>query len=161
MGKGNQLMTVLTVGTFDLFHSGHVTLLAHCRQYAGQRGRVIVGVNTGRFAGSFKPRPVQMLSERMTVIGACRYVDEVIVNDDACLEPMLLAVKPDYLVIGADWAPPRDYMAQIGTTQQWLEGHRIKLVYVPRAEDSQSTTKIRQAIESATPNILSRKPGNG
>jgi cytidyltransferase-like protein len=138
-------MTVLTVGTFDILHSGHISLFMHCRRYAGT-GSVIVGVNTDRFVATFKTKPVNDLYERKTVVEACRYVDRVIDNDDACLESMLLSAKPNYLLIGADWAPPRDYLAQIGTTQGWLDAHGIRLVYVPRPAGAQSSTKIKQAV---------------
>ncbi len=142
-------MRVLTVGTFDLFHSGHITLLKHCRELAGAEGRVIVGVNTDNFVASFKPAaPIQVLTERLAIVEACRYVDILLTNDAHSLEPLMLSWKPDYLVIGADWAPPRDYMAQIGTTAEWLEAHGIKLVYVPRPEGTQSSTKIKEAVRA-------------
>ncbi len=140
------MSTVLTVGTFDLFHSGHVALLKHCRIHAGQDGRVIVGVNSDRFAGTFKKPPIHTLPERVKIVAACRYADVVLVNDASCLEPMLLCVRPQFLVVGMDWAPPRDYMAQIGTTEKWLAENGIGLIFVPRSEGSQSSSAIRRTV---------------
>lgn len=141
-------MTALTVGTFDMFHSGHVTLLKHCRSLVGAEGGVIVGVNTDRFVATFKPAPVQSLAERLAVVAACRYVDVLLENDAQSLEPVLLSSKATYLVVGADWAPPRDYMAQIGTTAEWLTAHGITLVFVPRPAGTQSSTKLKAAVRA-------------
>ena len=40
---------VLTLGTFDLFHEGHVNLLARCRMLAGRNGLVVVALNPDEF----------------------------------------------------------------------------------------------------------------
>jgi hypothetical protein len=50
-------------------------------------------------------------------------------------------VKPDYIVIGSDWAK-KDYYAQMGFTQDWLDERGIGLVYVPYTQTI-STTKLK------------------
>ena len=137
---------VLTVGTFDLFHSGHITLLENCQKYSGIDGIIVVGLNTDRFVSTFKNPTIYSFQERIKILSSCRYVDRVIENDSQCLKSMLIYVKPDYLIVGSDWAPPRDYVKQIGTTELWLAEHGIKLVFIPRSEDSQSSSKIREAV---------------
>lgn len=124
----NERFRVLTAGTFDLPHAGHIDLLRWCARI----GSVTVAVNTDEFVARYKgAAPVLTFEERKTVIGACRYVDAVIEQGSESLEQLLLSSKPEYLVIGSDWAR-RDYYQQIGVDQDWLDEHRIALVYVPR-----------------------------
>jgi cytidyltransferase-like protein len=59
----------------DLFHPGHVALLKAARDFGDW---LIVGVLSDEAASSYKRRPIMSLDERVTVIEACRYVDEVV-----------------------------------------------------------------------------------
>jgi cytidyltransferase-like protein len=59
----------------DLFHPGHVALLRAAREFGDW---LIVGVLSDEVAASYKRRPVMTLAERVAVIEACRYVDEVL-----------------------------------------------------------------------------------
>ncbi len=59
----------------DLFHAGHVSLLREARRHGDW---LVVGVLSDDTAASYKRRPVMTLAERVAVIEACRYVDEVI-----------------------------------------------------------------------------------
>ncbi|MEN8707408.1 MAG: adenylyltransferase/cytidyltransferase family protein [Nocardioides marinisabuli] len=61
----------------DLFHAGHVSLLREARQHGDW---LVVGVLSDDTAASYKRRPVMTLDERVTVIAACRYVDEVVAD---------------------------------------------------------------------------------
>jgi hypothetical protein len=47
-------------------------------------------------------------------------------------------VKPDYIIIGSDWAR-RDYYAQMGFDQDWLDERNIGLIYVPYTAGISST----------------------
>jgi cytidyltransferase-like protein len=67
----------------DLFHAGHVRFLEQARALAAERAgggevRLLAGLMGDDAAAEYKRRPVQPLAERAIVIGACRYVDEVI-----------------------------------------------------------------------------------
>ena len=53
-------------------------------------------------------------------------------------------VKPDYIIIGSDWAR-RDYYKQMGFTQDWLDSRGIGLIYVPYTEGI-STTEIKKRM---------------
>lgn len=66
----------------DLFHAGHVDLLRAARQLGDQ---LVVGVLSDETAAEYKRQPIMTLDERVAVIRACRYVDEVIV--DAPIRP--------------------------------------------------------------------------
>jgi cytidyltransferase-like protein len=61
----------------DLFHLGHVMLLKAAREFGEW---LIVGVISDEVASTYKRRPITNLAERIGVIEACRYVDEVLPN---------------------------------------------------------------------------------
>ena len=137
-------MTVLTIGTFDLFHTGHVNLLAACRRLASPTGQVVVGINTDGFAEGFKRKPLMTSSERRAVVAACRYVDRALLNFDKGYG-LIRAIKPQILVIGSDWAK-KDYFKQIGMCEAELLDQGTQLVYVPYTS-SISTTKLRERMK--------------
>ena len=117
--------TALTIGTFDLTHAGHAHLFRECERL----GRVVVGINSDEFVESYKgQRPLYEYAKREQLIRALGY--ETIMNTSAgrdCIE----AVKPDYLVIGSDWAR-RNYYSQIDVDQDFMDENGISMVYVPR-----------------------------
>ena len=142
---------VYTGGTFDILHHGHMNLLRQCRKLAGPRGTVVVGLNNDAFIARYKQRPPMLCyDDRAAVLAACRYVDEVVDNiGDEDSRIVLEQVAPDFVVIGSDWAK-RDYYAQMGFTQQWLDERDITLVYVPYTEGI-SSTDVRNRIRAASP----------
>lgn len=137
---------VLTVGSFDLYHRGHAFLLHECRKLAGPDGKVIVGVNTSEFVKSFKGHePIQTFDERRDALASVKYVDDIIPNNDVSLKAMISAMAPDYLVIGQDWAV-KNYYAQIGLSQKWLNERHVSLIYIPREDPLISTTDLKSRI---------------
>jgi glycerol-3-phosphate cytidylyltransferase len=143
------MSVVFTGGTFDLFHMGHVQLLAGCRKIAGRDGTVVVALNPDEFVEKFKKvRPTMSLPERMAVVQACKYVDEVIVNTGG--QDSTKTIKDygpvDFVAIGDDWAPPKDYYGQMGFTKEWLNSNEITLVYIDRNTGMSSTT-IRERLK--------------
>lgn len=133
---------VYTGGTFDVFHAGHVDFLRKCSLL----GDVIVAVNTDDFVERYKgKRPVNTLGERIDVLGACRFVSGVIINEgDEDSTQTIMQVEPDYIAIGSDWLR-KDYCKQMGFTPEWLEEHCISLVYFPRVRDL-SSTQIKKRV---------------
>ena len=131
---------VYTGGTFDLFHSGHVNLLKKCKEIAGEFGSVVVSLNTDSFIEQYKGKPpICSDSERMAVLMACKYVDDVIMNVGGKDSRIAIEqVMPNYIVIGSDWAR-KDYYAQMGFDQDWLDERGIGLVYVPYTKEISST----------------------
>lgn len=61
----------------DLFHMGHVALLKAAREFGDW---LIVGLLSDEVASRYKRRPLTSLAERVAVVEACRYVDEVLPN---------------------------------------------------------------------------------
>ncbi len=140
--------TVMTVGSFDILHIDHVELFAKCRELVGPDGKVLVGVNTNSFIEEYKGRsPLMWESDRLMLVNAIRYVDDVFLNDDTSLEWCLDAYGPDYLAIGSDWfAPERDYMAQIGLTWQQMADYVCSVVVIPSRERVHSSDFRQNAM---------------
>lgn len=139
---------VLTMGTFDLMHPGHVHLFSVCRKIAGDGGTVTVAVNPDAFIVAFKGHPpIQTYDERAALVGSCRYVTSVVPNlSGADAKPVIEQVRANFLIIGDDWAT-RDYHAQLSTTPDWLAEHGIALLYLERRGALSSTdlkARIRQ-----------------
>lgn len=134
------MTTVLTMGTFDLPHTGHFHLFEQCRKIAGEGGEVHVGVNPDEFIAQFKGRPpVQTYEERTSILRGSRWIDFIHQTPGPDAKPLIELVQPDFLVIGVDWAPPKDYYGQLQITQEWLAEREIALLYLDRLGDHSST----------------------
>lgn len=83
----------------DLFHTGHVALLRAARDYGDE---VVVGVLSDATAAAYKRRPIMTLDERVAVIEACRYVDEVIPDSPNTLTATFLDEHRISLVVHGD-----------------------------------------------------------
>ena len=103
------MTTVITFGTFDVFHVGHLRILERAKQ---KGDRLIVGVSSDALNFKKKQRyPVYSQEERMAIISALQCVDDVFLEES-------LELKPDYirkhnaslLVMGDDWAGAFDTM---------------------------------------------------
>lgn len=140
------MTVVLTIGTFDLLHKGHLELLRACRSMAGQHGVVAVAVNDDDFVARFKGhRPVQCMADRMETVAAIRWVDAVYRNSGAeYADRVIREVRPSILAVGDDWAG-RDYLGQLHVTQGWLDSHGVRIEYVPRTT-GESTTHLRERL---------------
>ena len=127
---------VYTGGTFDLPHPGHYRLL----ERAAQLGKVVVALNTDEFITQYKGvPPILTYEERKEILLACKWVYDVVPNIDGPNSAITIdLVKPDYIIIGSDWAR-RDYYKQMGFTQDWLDARGIGLIYVPYTEGISST----------------------
>lgn len=137
---------VLTLGTFDVLHYGHVAFLAEAAKLGG---RLMAGVNSDRFVRSFKPAPVMDQDERIHAVALLGY--ETVLNDSAGRD-LIGRVRPAVLAVGTDWAPGRgkDYLAQIDVTQDWLDERRIILAFVPYLQWRPiSSSEIRRRIREA------------
>lgn len=98
---------VFTNGCFDILHRGHVTYLAEARALGAS---LIVAVNSDtsvKRQGKDGDRPVNTLENRMALLAALESVSLVTWFDaDTPLE-LILAIRPDVLAKGGDWAPDR------------------------------------------------------
>lgn len=127
--------TVITFGTFDVFHVGHVRML----QRAAEHGdRLVVGVSADELNIRKKGRaPVFTEDERMEIVSSLKVVDEVFLEET-------LEQKRDYivqhgaqvLVMGDDWAGKFDWVSDV-----------CDVVYLPRTP-SVSTTGLIEHIST-------------
>ena len=126
---------VITFGTFDVFHAGHLRLLERAR---AEGDYLVVGVSTDSLNVSKKGRsPVYPQHERKSIVGALRCVDDVF--DEESLElkgAYIRQYKAEILVMGDDWAGHFDEFSNL-----------CKLVYLPRTP-SISTTALIEKIQS-------------
>ena len=135
---------VLTIGTFDLIHIGHIDLFTFCKRLAGENGEAIVAVNTDEFVERYKgKKPIINANHRMDLIRSIKWVDSVYVNkgDEDC-KVIIDEIKPQYLVVGSDWLE-KDYLKQTNLTRKYLEDNLICVVFTPRFYDSSTIIKER------------------
>lgn len=124
---------IITFGTFDVFHVGHLRLLERARAYGDA---LVVGVSTDRLNFSKKGRsPVYDQQERVEIIRALRCVDSTFLEDSLELKrEYILEQAADVLIMGNDWEGKFDYLGDI-----------CEVVYFPRTP-SVSTTEIIEKI---------------
>lgn len=129
---------VLTIGTFDCVHAGHINLLQKCKEY----GEVIVGLNSDEFIERYKGKPpLFTYQERIELLENLGYTVEK--NDDNG-STLIYQVNPDVLAIGSDWAR-KDYLSQVGMTYDELDAMNIHLLYIPYTRHI-STTEIKRRV---------------
>ena len=132
-----------TGGTFDLPHYGHLNFLNQCSKIADE---IIVSLNTDEFIYEYKKNyPIMNYEERKKTLEFFPYIHKVIPNIGGIdSKPAILSVKPDFIAIGDDWAK-KDYYKQMQFTQEWLDEHKIGVMFVPYTEEI-STTIIKSRI---------------
>ncbi len=93
----------------DLFHAGHVNFL---RQAKALGDRLVVGIHDDRAIASYKPTPIQTLAERVAVVAACRFVDQVVPHAPLEVSPRYLDQLGVHVACHADELDPaaRDRM---------------------------------------------------
>ena len=104
--------TVLTFGTFDVFHVGHLRLLNRARALGS---RLVVGVSSDALNFQKKGRlPVFDQGQRVETIAALRCVDEVFLERSLELKrDYLVQYGADILAMGSDWAGKFDEFRDI------------------------------------------------
>lgn len=144
--NGHLGTNIITLGTFDMLHIGHIKLLQKCKELAGC-GKVAVGLNSDEFIQQYKGRPpIMNYKERMDVILQLKLVDAVFKNSQAegDAKQVILDSKADMIVIGSDWGR-KDYVGQLGIDWDWLDENEIGICYV-NYTPGVSTTEIKQRI---------------
>ncbi|KAA1419816.1 adenylyltransferase/cytidyltransferase family protein [Mumia zhuanghuii] len=129
--------TVITFGTFDVFHVGHVRILERA---ASLGDRLVVGVSADALNVRKKGRaPVFSQEERIEIVSALRCVDEVFVEESLELKgDYIRKFEADVLTMGDDWKGRFDEFSSL-----------CEVVYFPRTP-SVSTTALIEHIASIT-----------
>lgn len=131
------MKTVLTYGTFDLTHVGHINILRRSRKLGD---RLIVGLSTDEFNLGKDKRSVFSFPERKTILEAIRYVDKVIPEDSWDQKRQdIINNKVDVFVMGDDWKGKFDHLSDI-----------CEIVYLPRTAGI-STTYLKNKLVYETP----------
>lgn len=127
------MTTVITFGTFDVLHVGHLRILQRARALGD---RLVVGVSSDALNVAKKGRqPVFSQEERCELIANLVCVDEVFVEESLELKrDYIKEYGADVLVMGDDWAGRFDEM-----------GDLCRVVYLPRTP-SISTTGLIEHI---------------
>ena len=102
MNLDNKKKIGFTCGSFDLLHAGHAMMLEEAKSYCDY---LVVAIQSDpTLDRKTKNKPVQSYEERITMLRAIRYVDEITYYDtENDLYELLKRIKPDVRVIGADW----------------------------------------------------------
>ena len=132
MGTRRHVKKIITYGTYDLLHPGHVNLLRRARALGEH---LTVALSTDGFNAIKEKQAFYTFEERKLVLEAVRYVDAVIPEhtweqkrDD------ILDHQIDLFVMGDDWAGRFDDLSDL-----------CEVVYLPRTEGI-STTQIRTEL---------------
>jgi glycerol-3-phosphate cytidylyltransferase len=125
-------MNILTYGTYDLFHYGHMNLLRRARELGDY---LIVALSTDEFNRIKGKESVMNYAQRKEILEAIRYVDLVIPEEN--WEQKINDIKRyqvDIFVMGDDWQGHFDYLKEY-----------CEVVYLPRTEII-SSTMLKRAI---------------
>lgn len=123
---------IITYGTFDLLHYGHINILKRAKQLGDY---LIVAISTNEFNEVKGKKCYFSYEERKKLVESIRYVDLVIPEDS--WEQKIEDVKKynvDTFIIGDDWEGKFDYLKE-----------HCEVVYLPRTPEI-STTKIKKEL---------------
>lgn len=127
---------VITYGTFDLLHYGHINLLRRAKQYGDY---LIVALSTDDFNWNQKRKNCYFsFDKRKALLEAIRYVDLVIPEES--WDQKVTDVREyhiDTFVMGDDWKGEFDFLQDEG----------VDVVYLPRTPEV-STTQIKRDLKS-------------
>ncbi|GAB6072194.1 glycerol-3-phosphate cytidylyltransferase [Venenivibrio stagnispumantis] len=125
---------VITYGTFDLFHIGHLNLLKRAKELGDY---LIVGVSTDEFNEIKGKKTIIPYSHRAEIVANIKCVDLVI--PEYCWEQKINDIKKynvDVFVMGNDWKGKFDFLKEY-----------CEVVYLDRTKDI-STTQLKQTLKS-------------
>ena len=128
----SKMKRVITYGTFDLLHVGHINLLRRAKELGDY---LLVAISTDEFNAIKNKKAYYSFEDRKQILEAVRYVDEVIPENT--WEQKIKDVTEnniDIFVMGHDWEGKFDFL------KDYCEGR-----YLPRTE-RMSTTKIKSDL---------------
>ncbi|WP_281212849.1 adenylyltransferase/cytidyltransferase family protein [Shewanella insulae] len=126
-------MRIITFGTFDMFHIGHLNIIERARELGEH---LTVGVSSDALNFSKKQRyPICNEHDRMRIVKALACVDEVFLEESLELKAEYIqAHKADILVMGDDWQGKFDHLKPL-----------CQVVYLPRTP-AISTTQLIEVV---------------
>lgn len=126
---------MITFGTYDVFHIGHVNILERAKQ---EGDYLVVGVSSDVLNFSKKQRyPIYSQEQRVKIVESLRFVDEVFIEESLDLKSNYIKeYRADVLVMGDDWEGCFDNMKGL-----------CEVYYLPRTP-SVSTTEIIEVVKA-------------
>jgi glycerol-3-phosphate cytidylyltransferase len=134
---------VITYGTFDMFHIGHLELLKRVKELGDE---LIVAVSTDEFNDIKGKKTIIPYSHRSEIVKAIKYVNRVI--PEKSWEQKIEDIKEyniDLFVIGDDWEGEFDFLKEY-----------CDVIYLPRTKNI-SSTQLKNSLNSAFEIIESLK----
>jgi len=134
------MRTVITFGTFDVLHIGHINILRRAKAHGD---RLIVGVSSDALNFSKKQRyPVYSEADRAEIISSLQFVDEVFIEESLELKgEYIKKFGADILIMGNDWEGRFDMFKEL-----------CEVEYLPRTEGI-STTELIAEIKAREDNV--------
>ena len=124
---------ILTYGTFDLLHLGHIRLLREAKKLGDY---LIVGLSTDDFALFKGKHTFYNYEQRKTILEAIKYVDEIVqIHSFEEEKEFAINLKPDVFIIGNDYKGKFDY----------LKDYNTEVVYIERMPNI-SSSKIKETF---------------
>ena len=134
---------VITFGTFDLFHVGHLNMLKRAKEYGDY---LIVGLSSDSLNIEKKGRePIFSYKERFEILSSLKFVDEIFKEEIIDKEEYCKKYKVDIFVIGDDWKDKKSGKNHQTFDEQLKSICEVK--YLKRTP-SISTTEIIEKIKS-------------
>ena len=132
--KRNSMKRIITYGTFDLLHYGHINLLRRAKQ---QGDYLIVALSTDEFNWNSKQKKCYFSYEkRKALLEAVRYVDLVIPEENWDQKKGDIQLYHiDKFVMGDDWEGKFDFLKEY-----------CEVVYLPRTPEI-STSQIKAELK--------------
>lgn len=124
--------TVITYGTYDLLHIGHVRLLKRAKEYGD---KLIVALSSDEFNAIKNKKSFFNYAQRKEILESCRYVDLVIPENN--WEQKISDIQTynvDTFIMGDDWVGKFDFLKDY-----------CNVIYLPRTEGV-STTAIKKGL---------------
>lgn len=127
------MKNVFTVGVYDVMHIGHVNLFKRAKQLSGG-GKLTVAVQNSDVVLKYKPgaKLVYSTEERMYMVKAIRYVDEVV--EYRAVDDIVKEVDFDVFAVGPDQCHEG-----FQRSKKWCEEHGKEVVVLPRTEGISSS----------------------
>jgi glycerol-3-phosphate cytidylyltransferase len=127
-------MRIITFGTYDLFHIGHLKIIKRCKDLGNY---LVVGISTDKFTYQKKKRyPIVNQNNRKEILESNKYINEVFFEESMKKKrEYILKYKADILVMGDDWEGKFDEFKDI-----------CQVIYLSRTP-SVSTTKLIEVIK--------------
>jgi len=126
------LKKVITYGTFDLLHVGHINMLKRAKELGDY---LVVGLSTDEFNKIKGKQSIIPYEQRKIILESIKYVDEVIPEENwEQKEKDIKEKNIDIFVMGDDWKGKFDYLNSL-----------CEVRYLERTKDI-SSTKIKEAL---------------